>query len=108
MADGNKKEPSNWEKTKKFVAGAVDELLAPKPAKPAPPPPPKNEDVGKNINDRRKKEQEVMQSYKKGGTVKKTGPANLHKGERVLTVKQSKSPAIQKAVAKTSSGAKRK
>ncbi len=29
-------------------------------------------------------------SYKKGGPVKKTGLAKLHKGERVLTVKQAK------------------
>lgn len=30
-------------------------------------------------------------SYKKGGIVKKTGLAKLHKGERVLTTKQTKS-----------------
>ena len=29
-----------------------------------------------------------MPSYAKGGVVKKTGPARVHKGERVLTVKQ--------------------
>jgi hypothetical protein len=29
-----------------------------------------------------------MPSFKKGGLVKKTGPARLHKGERVLTVAQ--------------------
>lgn len=29
-----------------------------------------------------------MPSFAKGGTVKKTGPARVHKGERVLTVKQ--------------------
>ena len=27
--------------------------------------------------------------YKRGGKVKKTGPAKLHKGERVLTKKQN-------------------
>ena len=31
-----------------------------------------------------------MKGYKKGGKVKKTGPAKLHKGERVLTTKQAK------------------
>jgi hypothetical protein len=29
-----------------------------------------------------------MPSFAKGGTVKKTGPARVHKGERVLTAKQ--------------------
>lgn len=29
-------------------------------------------------------------SYKKGGKVKKTGQAKVHKGERVLTTKQSR------------------
>ena len=29
-------------------------------------------------------------SYKKGGKVRKTGPARLHKGERVLNKKQTK------------------
>lgn len=29
-------------------------------------------------------------SYKKGGTVRKTGPAILHKGERVLTKAQAR------------------
>jgi hypothetical protein len=28
-------------------------------------------------------------SYKRGGKVKKTGPAKLHKGERVLTKRQA-------------------
>lgn len=29
-------------------------------------------------------------SYKRGGKVKRTGPAKLHKGERVLTKRQAK------------------
>lgn len=33
----------------------------------------------------------MMPSYKRGGKVKKTGPAKLHKGERVLTKRQAKS-----------------
>jgi len=31
-----------------------------------------------------------LKGYKKGGKVTKTGPAKLHKGERVLTKKQTK------------------
>jgi len=34
--------------------------------------------------------QAVPKSYSKGGKVKKTGMAKVHKGERVLTMKQSK------------------
>jgi hypothetical protein len=30
-----------------------------------------------------------LKAYKKGGKVKKTGPAKVHKGERVLTKKQN-------------------
>jgi hypothetical protein len=36
-------------------------------------------------------------SYKKGGTVKKTGMALVHKGEKVLTKKQAAKPAVKKA-----------
>jgi len=32
----------------------------------------------------------MLPSYKRGGKVKKTGPAKLHKGERVLTKRQAK------------------
>ena len=34
--------------------------------------------------------EESTGSYKHGGKVKRTGPAKLHKGERVLTKKQAK------------------
>jgi hypothetical protein len=37
---------------------------------------------------------------KRGGKVKKTGVAKVHKGERVLTAKQAKKPAVKKAIAK--------
>lgn len=37
-----------------------------------------------------KPEDNTLQGYKKGGVVKKTGPAMLHKGERVLTKAQAK------------------
>lgn len=33
----------------------------------------------------------MLPSYKRGGKVKKTGPARLHKGEQVLTKRQAKS-----------------
>jgi hypothetical protein len=43
-----------------------------------------------------------LDQYKKGGKVKKTGPALVHKGERVLTTKQAKKldakPAMKKAL----------
>lgn len=39
---------------------------------------------------------ENIDSYKKGGKVKKTGLAYLHKGERVLTTKQARSRAMDK------------
>jgi hypothetical protein len=38
----------------------------------------------------RKVEEEQVPSYKKGGKVKKTGLARLHKGEKVLTTKEAK------------------
>ena len=65
-------------------------------AKPAPPPPkpkPKGDlDKGSETlgPDARRKQLEELKGYKKGGMVKKTGPAKLHKGERVLTVAQTK------------------
>lgn len=36
------------------------------------------------------KQRRRLDSYHKGGTVKKSGPANLKKGEVVLTKKQAK------------------
>lgn len=64
------------------------------------------EDTGKDARsavEKYKQELEAakkMDSYKKGGMVKKTGPAKLHKGERVLTVAQAKKPAVKKALKK--------
>ena len=43
-----------------------------------------------------------LPKYKKGGKVKKTGLALVHKGERVLTKKQAAKPVIKKAVKKVS------
>ena len=40
----------------------------------------------------------LLSSYKKGGKVKNTGPAFLHKGERVLNTKQTKKYDKQKAM----------
>jgi hypothetical protein len=45
----------------------------------------------------------MMRSFKRGGKVKKTGPAKLHKGERVLTKQQA-----DKAKMHERSGKKRK
>lgn len=39
---------------------------------------------------------EVGPGYKRGGTVKKTGRALVHKGERVLTKKQAKKYSARK------------
>ncbi len=41
-----------------------------------------------------------LKGFKRGGKVKKTGVAKVHKGERVLTAKQAKKPAVKKALAK--------
>jgi hypothetical protein len=40
-----------------------------------------------------------LKGFKKGGKVKKTGLAKVHKGERVLTAKQAQKPAVKRAVA---------
>lgn len=37
-------------------------------------------------------------AFKKGGKVKKTGMALVHKGEKVLTAKQANKPIIKKAM----------
>lgn len=54
------------------VGGMVDSILG------------KKKEKGKDITE------EVGYGYKKGGMVKKTGKALVHKGERVLTKKQAK------------------
>jgi hypothetical protein len=41
-----------------------------------------------------------LKYYKKGGKVKKTGPAYIHKGERVLTAKQDKKYSKKKSTRK--------
>jgi len=105
MADDKKK---GWVEDLKEGARVILSGKNKSEAKPLPPPPPPpNQDLGKNIKTLRGAEKEAMDSYKKGGVVKKTGPAKVHKGERVLTVQQSKAPAIRKAVASTSAKRKR-
>ena len=58
--------------------------------------------AAKSRNEKTKEVAKEMDSYKKGGKVKKTGPAFLHKNERVLTTKQTqkmeKKPAVKKAI----------
>jgi uncharacterized Fe-S cluster-containing radical SAM superfamily enzyme len=44
----------------------------------------------------------VPSSYKKGGRVKKTGLAKVHKGEKILTVAQQKVAGIKKGKRKPS------
>ncbi|HSR75960.1 MAG TPA: hypothetical protein VLN57_05180 [Xanthobacteraceae bacterium] len=39
-----------------------------------------------------------LKGFKRGGTVKTTGVAQVHKGERVLTAKQAKTPAVKRAL----------
>jgi hypothetical protein len=43
----------------------------------------------------------VPSSYKKGGKVKKTGLAKVHKGEKVLTVAQQKKASLKKGKRKS-------
>ena len=40
------------------------------------------------VTDDKKKQSRNIPSYKNGGTVKKTGPAMVHKGERVVPAKK--------------------
>jgi hypothetical protein len=49
---------------------------------------------------RKELEDKGLKGFKRGGKVKKTGTAKLHKGERVLTKAQAKKPAVKKAVAR--------
>lgn len=77
--------------------------------KPEAKPKPKEEQVGTKqgkeamsaIEQRKKAMQQAAEpnSYKKGGMVKKTGMAKVHKGERVLNQKQTKKLAAKPAVA---------
>lgn len=39
-----------------------------------------------------------LRGFKKGGTVKKTGPALVHKGEVVIPAKKAKKPAVKKVL----------
>ena len=46
----------------------------------------------------------AMDSYKKGGKVKKTGPAMMHKDEHVLTTGQVKKPEVKKLLTELATG----
>ena len=85
----------------------LDKLKAAvKPAAPVTKPPVRKfEDTGKEAGEAiRKHKADLMAaaSYKKGGVVKKTGPAKLHAKERVLTVGQTrkldKKPSVKKSL----------
>jgi hypothetical protein len=45
-----------------------------------------------------------MPSYKKGGKIKKTGPALVHKGEHMLTTSQVKKPAVKNLLSDLAKG----
>ena len=103
------KKPSVWERIKKTAREMMPEDS--KPALPERKPAPSMVGSGyaeragsalQNVNRRTEQAAKELDSYKKGGKVKKTGPANLHKNERVLTTKQTKklekSPAMKKKI----------
>ena len=101
MADDKPK--TKWEETKE----AVRKMMAPQGKSTQQVPVKKFEDTGKNAgaairSNNAAKDDALKQidSYKKGGPVRRTGPAKLHKGERVLTVKQAKKPAVKKALSR--------
>ena len=43
---------------------------------------------------------QFLRGFKKGGTVKKTGPALVHKGEVIVPAKKAKKLAVKKAIKK--------
>jgi exonuclease VII small subunit len=96
---------SAWDDFKKGVKVIVKGGET-KAAKAAASKPRKFEDMGKDarkaVLDRKAETEKVLKEYKKGGKVKKTGPAKLHAKERVLTVKQTKKldklPHLKKAI----------
>lgn len=100
---------SEWDKfldkAKEYIGKAPTPPTTPvQPAK-AVEQPRKFEDTGKDarsaIDAHKKALAEAakdLPQYKRGGMVQKTGPALVHKGERVLTAKQAKKPAVKKAL----------
>ena len=54
----------------------------------------------KSIGNKSKRLMATPEEFKKGGKVKKTGMALVHKGERVLTKKQANKPSVKKALKK--------
>jgi len=98
-----KKKPSLFERLKEHAKNAAKGLVTTPRAEGAPR---KFEDTGRDTGDAvrelRKKQEEALKEYRKGGKVKKTGPAKLHKGEHVLTAKQTKKmekmPMVKKAL----------
>jgi hypothetical protein len=101
MADDKPK--TKWEETKE----AVRKMMAPQGKSTQQVPVKKFEDTGKSAgaairgnNAAKQQTLDEMKGYKRGGKVKATGPAKLHKGERVLTVKQAKKPAVKKALSR--------
>jgi hypothetical protein len=62
--------------------------------------------AAKAITDRNKATEAAakgMDSYRKGGKVRRTGPAYIHKNEHVITVGQTKKPEVKKIINKLKS-----
>ncbi len=57
---------------------------------------------------RQELEKKGLKGFKRGGKVKKTGVAKVHKGERVLTAKQAKKPAVKKVIARRAAPRRKK
>ena len=51
---------------------------------------------------------QFLRMFKKGGTVGKTGPAIVHKGELVVPAKAAKKKAVKKAVRKATANTRKK
>ena len=98
--------PTVWDRVKKTAKSMLTDNKLPE-KKPAPELVGSGyaERAGSALQSRNKQTEQAakqLDSYKKGGKVKKTGPANLHKNERVLTTDQTKklekSPMIKKKI----------
>jgi hypothetical protein len=99
-----RKKMTGMQKLKEDAGSAIKGLFGGgSKATAAPAPKPAAEDTNlSRIRANQAAKNKALKEYKKGGKVSKTGPAKLHKNERVLTVKQTqkldKKPAVKKAI----------
>jgi hypothetical protein len=65
---------------------------------------------GSDVTDRLREELAAkgLKGFKRGGKVKKTGVAKVHKGERVLSAKQAKKSAVKTAIRKPAARTRRR